>query len=421
MVRIVYGPLTTDPPAGCNLGSVRSLLPEARSLLSRTVDLRRRLHRNPELGNHLPLTRATVLAELASLPIEITEHETTSGLAAVLRGARPGPTILLRGDMDALPVHEDSGLPFASEHAGRMHACGHDMHTAMLAGAARLLATRREDLAGTVLFMFQPGEEGFFGARLMLEEGLLDTAGERPSGAFALHVSNLYQSGTVWFRPGPQMAATDEVTITIRGQGGHASAPHLSVDPIPVAAEIIIAAQTALTRRINVFEPGVITFAKIDAGTTHNVIPETARLLGTVRALSETTRGELHAILHRVAGNVAAAHGVEAEVEFGVGYPVTVNDPRYSAFVRSVARQALGDDYVGKPPWPSMGGEDFSYVLNEIPGTMAYLGTCPPGQEPGQVPGNHSNRVVYDEDAMVAGVALHAAVAMAHGDGGFGS
>jgi len=190
---------------------------------------------------------------------------------------------------------------------------------------------------------------------------------------------------------------------------------------VAVAAEIIIAAQTALTRRINVFEPGVITFARIRAGTTHNVIPETAQLLGTVRALSETTRGELHAILHRVATNVAAAHGVEAEVEFGVGYPVTVNDPRYTAFVRSVARQALGDDYVGEPPWPSMGGEDFSYVLNDVPGTMAYLGSCPPGHEPGQVPGNHSNRVVYDEDAMITGVALHAAVAMAHGDGGFDS
>ncbi len=383
------------------------------------MDLRRRLHRNPEQGNHLPLTRALVLGELESLPLEITEHATTSGLAAVLRGARPGPTILLRGDMDALPVVEDTGLPFASEHAGRMHACGHDMHTAMLAGAARLLAARREDLAGTVLFMFQPGEEGFFGARLMLEEGLLDTAGERPSGAFALHVSNLYRSGTVWFRAGPQMAATDEVAITIRGEGGHASTPHLAFDPIPVAAEIILAVETAVTRRINVFEPGVITFARIDAGTTHNVIPETARLLGTVRALTATTRTELHSILHRVAGNVAAAHGVDAEVEFGVGYPVTVNDPGYTAFVRSVARQALGADYVGEPPWPSMGGEDFSFVLDEVRGTMAYLGTCPPGQQPGEVPNNHSNRVVFDEDAMATGVALHAAVAMAHGDGGF--
>ena len=407
------------PPARCNLAPVRSLLPEARSLLPRTVDLRRRLHRNPEQGNHLPHTRALVLGELESLPLDITQHETTSGLAVVLRGARPGPTILLRGDMDALPVLENTGLPFASERTGFMHACGHDMHTAMLAGAARLLASRRDELAGTVLFMFQPGEEGFFGARLMLEERLLDTAGERPSGAFALHVSNLYPSGTVWFRGGPQMAATDEVAITIRGKGGHASTPHLAFDPIPVAAEIILAVETAVTRRINVFEPGVITFARIDAGTTHNVIPETARLLGTVRALSGTTRTELHSILHRVVSNVAAAHGVEAEVEFGVGYPVTVNHTGYTAFVRSVASQALGEDHVNEPPWPSMGGEDFSYVLNEVPGTMAYLGACPPEHRPGQVPNNHSNRVVFDEDAMATGVALHAAVAMAHGDGGF--
>ena len=360
-----------------------------------------------------------MLGELQSLPLDITEHETTSGLAAVLRGARPDPTILLRGDMDALPVLEDTGLPFASERTGFMHACGHDMHTAMLAGAARLLASRRDELAGSVLFMFQPGEEGFFGARHMLDEGLLDTAGERPSGAFALHVSNLYPSGTVWFRAGPQMAATDEVAITIRGVGGHASAPHLAFDPVPVAAEIVLAVETAVTRRINVFEPGVITFARIDAGTTHNVIPETAQLLGTVRALSETTRTGLHTILRRVARNVAAAHGVEAEVEFGVGYPVTVNDPGYTGFVRSVARRALGDDHVGEPPWPSMGGEDFSYVLDEVPGTMAYLGTCPPGHEPGRVPGNHSNRVVFDETAMATGIALHAAVAMAHGRGGF--
>lgn len=359
-----------------------------------------------------------MLGELKSLPLDITEHETTSGLAAVLRGARPGPTILLRGDMDALPVPEDTGLPFASLRSGLMHACGHDMHAAMLAGTARLLAARRDELAGTVLFMFQPGEEGFFGARLMLEEGLLDTAGERPSGAFALHVSNLYPSGTVWFRPGPQMAATDEIAITIRGKGGHASTPHLAVDPIPVAAEIILAVETAVTRRINVFEPGVITFARIEAGTTHNVIPETARLLGTVRALSGAARTELHSILHRVAGNVAAAHGVEAEVEFGVGYPVTVNDPGYTAFVRSVARQTLGEDYVGEPPWPSMGGEDFSFVLDEVPGTMAYLGTCPPGKGPGRIPNNHSNRVVFDEGAMATGMAMHAAVAMAHGTGG---
>ncbi len=395
---------------------MRSLLSEADHLLPRVVDLRRRLHRFPERGNHLPITRSLVLEELADLPVEITEHQGTSGLAVVLRGDEPGPTVLLRGDMDALPVEEQTGLPFSSEHKGFMHACGHDLHTAMLAGSVRLLARHRKKLAGQVLFMFQPGEEGFFGARLMLEEGLLDTAGVPPTGAFALHASNLYPSGTVWFRPGPQMAATDEVTITVQGKSGHAAAPHLSHDPVTVAAEIVMAVQAAVTRRINVFEPGVITFASFESGTTHNVIPATARLSGTIRALSAGTRTELLSILRRVATNISAAHALEAEISFGVGYPVTVNDSAFSNFVRRTARRTLGDQRVGEPPWPSMGGEDFSFVLDRVPGTIAYLGTTPPEGRPGRVPGNHSNRVVFDEDAMAAGVALYAAIGIAHCD-----
>ena len=395
------------------------LLAAARAIFPETVDLRRRLHRFPERGNHLPTTRKVVLGALDGLPLGINLHESTSGVAAVLRGDRPGPTIVLRGDMDALPVQEDTGLPFASEHPGFMHACGHDLHTAMLVGAARILSSMKQELAGTVIFMFQPGEEGFFGARLMLEEGLLDTTEERPTGAFAMHVTTWFASGTIQHRPGPQMAAADEVHITVRGMGGHASAPYLSHDPIPVAAEIVLAVQIALTRRINVFHPGVITFAMIEAGTTHNVIPETARLVGTVRALSDDTQVELHAILRRVASNVAAAHGVEAEVQIDIGYPVTVNDPSYTAFVDTIAKRTLGGDLVRQLKNPSMGGEDWAYVLREVPGMMSYLGACLPGQVPGKVPGNHSNRVVFHEESMVAGMALHAAVAMAHGRGEF--
>ena len=391
------------------------LLAAARAIFPETVELRRLLHRFPERGNHLPMTRTVVLDALDGLPLGINLHESTSGVAAVLRGDRPGPTIVLRGDMDALPVQEDTGLPFASEHPGFMHACGHDLHTAMLVGAARILSSMKHELAGTVIFMFQPGEEGFFGARLMLEEGLLVTAEERPTGAFAMHVTTWFASGTIQHRPGPQMAASDEVHITVRGKGGHASAPYLSHDPIPVAAEIVLAVQTALTRRINVFHPGVITFAMIDAGTTHNVIPETARLVGTVRALSDDTQEELHAILRRVASNVAAAHGVEADVQIDIGCPVTVNDPSYTAFVDTIAKRTLGDDLVRQLKNPSMGGEDWAYVLREVPGMMSYLGACLPGQVPGKVPGNHSNRVVFHEESMVAGMALHAAVAMAHG------
>ena len=253
----------------------------------------------------------------------------------------------------------------------------------------------------------------------MIEEGVLDTVGERPSGAFAMHVTTLFASGAIRHRPGPQMAASDEVHITVTGKGGHASAPHLSFDPVPVAAEIVLAVETSLTRRINVFQPGVITFATIAAGTTHNVIPETASLVGTVRSLSDGTRAELHAILRRVAGNVAAAHGLEADVDIQLGYPVTVNDPSYTAFVDGVARRTLGATLVSPLANPSMGGEDWSYVLREVPGMMPYLGACPPGETPGRVPGNHSNRVVFDEEAMVSGMAMHAAVAMAHGRGEF--
>lgn len=398
---------------------MNDFLAVSRALLPEIVELRRRLHRQPERGLHLPVTREIVLDALEGLPLEVNLHETTSGIAAVLRGKRPGSTIVLRGDMDALPVQEDTGLPFASEHPGFMHACGHDLHTAMLVGAARILSSIREELSGTVIFMFQPGEEGFFGARMMLEEGLLDTAGARPTGAFAMHVTTWFGSGTLQHRPGPQMASSDEVHITVRGKGGHASAPYLAYDPIPVASEIVLAVETALTRRINVFQPGVITFAMIDAGTTHNVIPETASMLGTVRALSDDTRAELHAILRRVAGNVAKAHGMEADVRIDLGYPVVVNDPAYTAFVDTVARRTLGDGPVRPLANPSMGGEDWAYVLREIPGTMSYLGACLPDQTPGKVPGNHSNRVVFDEDAMVQGMAMHAAVAMAHGRGEF--
>ncbi len=383
------------------------------------VELRRRLHRRPEQGLHLPLTRKMVLEALEGLPLDIKLHESSSGVVAVLRGARPGPAVLLRGDMDALPVLEETGLPFASEHPGFMHACGHDLHTAMLVGAARVLSSLRDRLAGTVIFMFQPGEEGFFGARRMIEEGVLETAGDRPTGAFAMHVTNLFASGEIRHLPGPQMAASDEVHILIKGKGGHASAPYLSLDPIPAAAEIVMAAETALTRRINVFQPGVITFGVIKGGTAHNVIPATARLEGTIRALSEETRKALHSIIHRVATRVAAAHGLEADVDIRLGYPVTVNHPDYTAFVDRVARRTLGDESVASLRHPSMGGEDWSYVLRRIPGMMSYLGACPPGETPGKVPGNHSNRAVFDENAMIHGIAMHTAVAVAHGRGEF--
>jgi amidohydrolase len=389
------------------------LLAAARADADRTVDLRRRLHRQPEIGLHLPRTQETVLEAFADLPVEVTTGTSTSSVVGVLRGARPGPTYLLRGDMDALPVHEDTGLPFASEVPGVMHACGHDTHVAMLLGAARLLADRRDALAGQVVFMVQPGEEGHHGARFMLEEGLLDVVPEAPvSGAFALHISTMWRSGTINVRPGPMMAAADQFRITVHGRGGHASTPHLAADPVPVAAEIILALQTMVTRRADVFDPAVVTVGHLEAGATDNVIPDTALVHGTIRTLSAQRRADIVAAVQRVAEHVAAAHDLRGEFVRVEGYPVTVNDAGVAAQVSTTAAALLGEQASAVMPVPLMGAEDFSYVLEKVPGAMAFLGACPPELDPETAPGNHSNLVVFDEAALPNGVAMYAQMAL---------
>jgi hippurate hydrolase len=388
--------------------NLSDILAEATTMLDETTQLRRRIHRHPELGLTLPRTQAAVLEALDGLGLEVRTGQRTTSVVARLRGARPGPTILLRGDMDALPMPEDTGLPFASEVEGAMHACGHDAHTAMLAGAARLLARRRDTLAGSVLFMFQPGEEGFHGARVMIEEGLLDGA-DAPTGAFAMHVTHRRPAGVVSARPGPTAAAADSLHIVVRGKGGHASAPHDCLDPIPIACEIVQALQAMVTRRVHVFDPAVVTIAKIEAGTTRNVIPESASLLGTMRSVSEATRELLIAGARRVAEGVAAAHGAEASVEITRGYPVTVNHDQFARFVLDTARELLGPEGGQLAQNPMMGAEDFSYVLQRIPGTMANLGIRP---DSGPVYPTHSNRMLLNESALATGVAMHAAVAL---------
>ncbi|HKG57156.1 MAG TPA: M20 family metallopeptidase [Candidatus Limnocylindrales bacterium] len=389
-----------------------NLLEDARDVLPEIVDIRRRLHAEPELGLQLPKTQAVVAADLESLGIEGHRGRSTTSVTAFIDGARPGPTILVRADMDALPLTEETGLDFASTVEGRMHACGHDTHVAMLLGAARLLIDRRRDFAGRVLLMFQPGEEGFHGARYMLDEGLLDEQGV--TGAFALHVTTHYASGTVNLKPGPEMAAGDTIRITVRGRGGHASAPHAAADPITVAAEIVLALQVMITRRVDVFDPAVITIANIAAGTTTNIIPETAFIQGTMRTVSEQTRVATREHVRRVAAGIAAAHDVTADVEIEPGYPVTVNDPAFAEFVEGVAAELVGAEQVARMPAPIMGAEDFSYVLQRVPGAMVFLGARPADLDPATAPQNHSNRVVFDEDAMAVGSALYAAVALRH-------
>jgi amidohydrolase len=378
------------------------------------VALRRALHRHPELGLHLPRTRDAVVSAISDLPLQVHLGRSVSSVVAVLEGRRTGPTVLLRGDMDALPMHEDTGLRFASAVDGTMHACGHDTHVAMLASAARVLSDHRDDLAGRVLFMFQPGEEGHHGARYMIDEGLLDPTGPagRPDAAYALHISSTVRSGEIHVRSGPLMAAADVLRVTVRGRGGHASAPHDALDPVPAAAAMVGALQTALTRRIDTHQPAVITIAHISAGTTDNVIPETAFMEGTLRTLSEATRAQLHEEIQRVCRYTALAHGCEAEVEIVPGYPVTVNDAGATERVEAVAASTLGADRLTTMATPIMGAEDFSYVLAEVPGALAFLGASPRGVDPAQAAPNHSNRVVFDEAAMATGVAMYAALAL---------
>jgi hippurate hydrolase len=392
-----------------DLGSLHAA---AREILPDVVKVRRRLHAKPELGLQLPITQGIVVDELKALGLEPVLGETVSSAVAVLEGSAPGPTVLLRADMDALPLQEDTELPFASEVAGRMHACGHDTHVAMLVGAARLLVDRRDQLRGNVLLMFQPGEEGFHGARFMLEEGLLDRAPSELTGAYGLHIGTRYATGTINLRAGALLAAGDTVRITVRGRGGHASAPHLAADPVTVAAEIVTALQVAITRQIHAFDPVVLTIAHVVAGTTTNVIPETASIAGTMRTVSDAAREAGRALIRQVAPGIAAAHGLTAEVDLEPGYPVTYNDPEHAAFLRRVAVAVGGDENVDDMDHPIMGAEDFSYVLQRVPGAFAFVGARPPDLDPVTAPQNHSNRVVFDEEPMALGAAVYAGLAL---------
>lgn len=387
-----------------------TLLEAAAAHLEEAVAMRRRLHREPELGLENPKTQEAVLDALDGLGMAVSTGTETTSVVAVMDGGQPGPTLLLRADMDGLPMHEDTGLDYASTVDGAMHACGHDAHVAMLLGAAKVLHDRRGELAGRIAFAFQPGEEGHHGARVMLEEGLLD-GDDAPAAAFAIHITPTIPSGWIATRPGPFMASADVLRITVRGRGGHASMPHQALDPIPVACEIVGAIQAMVTRTVDAFDPAVVTIARIEAGTTNNVIPESAHLTGTIRTVSEQTRTLVLDGLRRLAGGIADAHGAEADVEVEQGYPVTVNDDGFATFAEDVARSVVGDASTVRMPSPVMGAEDFSYWLQRVPGAMAFLGASP-GRGPAAP--NHSNRMVLDEGAMATGIALHAAVALRH-------
>ena len=388
---------------------------DAAAIAGEIARLRRAIHAEPEVGLDLPLTQQKVLAALDGLPLEVTRGTALSSVTAVLRGTQQdeGPVVLLRGDMDALPVAERTGLDYASKIDGAMHACGHDLHTAMLAGAARLLSARRDDLAGSVVFMFQPGEEGYGGARYMIEEGVLDAAGQRAVAAYALHVASAQLPiGVCSTRPGPMMAAAEVLDVTVHGHGGHGSQPHHAADPIPVACEIVLALQMLVTRKFDIFDPVVITVGSFHAGTTDNVIPDDAHFLATVRSFSREARDRMREVAPALIRDVASGHGLTAIAEFTNSYPVTVNDQTEAQFAAQVVADVLGERRYVAQPNPMAGAEDFSYVLDEVPGAFVMLGACPPAADPATAPFNHSADAVFDDAVLADGTALYAELAL---------
>jgi amidohydrolase len=385
-----------------------TVLDDARAMTDDLVSLRRRLHQHPEIGLDLPLTQQTVLAAIDGLPLEVSTGSDLSSVTAVLRGAAgSGRAVLLRGDMDALPVHERTGLDYAATGEA-MHACGHDLHTAMMVGAARLLASRRDELNGDVVLMFQPGEEGYDGARHMVEQGVLDAAGTTVEAALALHVTSAFlPPGMFATRGGPVMSAADVLTVTVRGAGGHGSTPHRAKDPIPAACEMVTALQTMATRRFDVFDPIVVTIGAFHAGTVHNVIPDTAYFEATLRSFSPEAHARLLEETVRICRGVAAAHGLEVDAVAAELYPVTVNSSEEVAAFSSVVADVHGDGKFIELPNPLTGSEDFSRVLDRVPGTMAFLGACPADRDLMTAPYNHSPEAAFDDAVLPDGVAVY--------------
>lgn len=403
----------TDTGAG--LDSLRAVAQDIAALAPELSSIRHELHQIPEVGLHLPKTAARVRQEIDALGLEVHECQSATGFMVVLRGgagtASPRrPIVLLRADMDALPVQEDTGLDWASRN-GNMHACGHDLHTAGLIGAMRVLTARREELAGDVVFMFQSGEEGWHGAQHMINEGMLDVAGRTPDHAYGVHVwSSRYPAGFIGTRPGPMMASSDSMAITIHGHGGHGSAPHETRDPIPVAASIVTEAQVMVAREFNIFDPVVATCGQIHAGTIANVIPNTAFLEFTLRTLSAESRSRLIRRLRELSENTAAAHGMRAECKLVELYPVTNNDPHEYEF----AAQTISSLYPER--WqlqrdPMAAAEDFSQVLERIPGVFIGVSAVNPGEDHTSLPFNHSPHARFRDDAIADAATILATLA----------
>jgi hippurate hydrolase len=368
----------------------------------RIVALRRDIHREPELGFGTKKTAEKVLAALEGLPLDVQTGVAENGIVATLRGEGDGPTVGLRADMDALPIHEETGLPFASEIEGSMHACGHDGHTSMLVGAAHALSGMRERFNGTVKFFFQPAEEGGGGGKVMVEAGVADDV----AAVFALHLWPGLPLGTAATKAGPIMAAADAFEMTIRGSGGHGAFPHLTADAITMAAQIVTALQTVVSREVDPVEPAVVTVGEIGAGSAFNIIPEKARLGGTVRTLNEDLRRMMPERIERIARGVAQGMRGEAALDYEFSYPVTMNEEGAARTALGVIRGLFGEEHTLELANPSMGAEDFAFFLEKIPGAFIWLGV---GEEASFL---HTPTFAFDEEILPQGSALLTALAL---------
>ena len=375
---------------------------------------RRHLHQHPELGFQEIKTSGFVVEWLRALGVEdIRTGIAKTGVTGLIRGRAPsersGKTVLLRADMDALPIEEENEVDYRSTAPGVMHACGHDAHTAMLLGLARLLQDRRDDFAGTVKLLFQPAEEGPGGALPMIEAGVLEDP--KVDAAFGMHVAQEVPLGTIELRAGPAMAASDRFNIVIRGKGGHGARPQAAIDPITIGAQIVVALQTLVSRELDPVEAAVVTVGAFLAGEAFNVIPDTAELRGTVRTFTPENRRLLAERLEALVRGVAAAMRAEVDVRYSYGYPPTVNDPAMTELVRSAAGEVVGPDRVQEAPL-MMGAEDFSYFLERVPGCFFFVGSK--NEEKGLVWGHHHPRFDIDEECMAAGIGTMATTVLTY-------
>ncbi len=391
---------------------MKSFLDRAAEIEPVVTTLRRRLHRRPEIGLSLPETQRAVLDALDGLGLEISAGGAElSSVVAVLRGDPAGPVVLLRGDMDALPLTELSGEAFASELPGAMHACGHDLHVAALVGAARLLATADGELPGDVIFMFQPGEEGFDGAARMIDAGVLEAAGLPVDAAYGVHVrSSQTPRGHFGGKGGPLMAASDTIDVRVVGSGGHGSMPFAARDPIPATAEMLLALQTIVSRKTNPFDPVVVTVGVIQAGTKATIIPDEALFSATIRSFSDRSRRSTLDSCVQICEAVAAAHGLTAEVTVTPGYPATINNPAEFEFAAETITELFGPGRFERWDDPIFGSEDFSRVLQAVPGAYIFLGACPEEAYLTAVT-NHSPRARFDDSVVPDAAVLLAELA----------